>query len=66
MKVSSDAYSTNTCRAINEEGSKVKEIAVEVVKYLTGKSLNHRQALAVLEIAQAEVKECMGDSKLEY
>jgi homoserine acetyltransferase len=36
----------------------LEDLAVQVLRLITGKSLNTRQVLVLLELVQAEVKEC--------
>ena len=58
MKANLESYTNSTYQSVNEPDSKVEEIAVEVTRLLAEKNLNFRQAFAVLELVQAEIKEC--------
>lgn len=62
LKATISSCTTDTAKSMRESGSIIEKLAVEVVKLLTEKDLNYRQALAVLELVQVEIKEC----KLKY
>lgn len=58
MKAKNIVMSFETNESVREKNSQVEELAVSITKLITEKGLNYRQAMAVLELVQAEIKEC--------
>lgn len=58
MKSNINSLSYTAIATLKADEQLVKGTAVEIAKLLSEKGLNYRQAMVVLELVQAEIKEC--------
>lgn len=58
MKSNTGSLSYTAIATLKADEQLVKGTAVEITKLLSEKGLNYRQAMVVLDLVQAEIKEC--------